>query len=470
MKSEILVNKSVGLTFFTTFAYVHAKNDVPLHPKIIFLSMNFFKTLKTIPLLLSAMLVTSACSDEPANMECDVETIWLEIDDPSSVFDDPSMAYMYLDYMVSTEADGLNINWEVKPDCELGAYPVYFTLTPGATAYIYDENGARILFRSGDVVDFSDERKTIVEVVSQDGAWSKRYSLSMYHRQISTSTFTFDFNEGSYDFHLSAKGDPGNYYKFKPTDPQAIASLFRNPDDPYWKNGNPGFAISRSSATPDQYPTTVAFGAGPDGSDCVLMQTVSTGGIGAMAKIYIAAGSLFDGEFNAQKAMKSRSAARTATQFGVPFDRKPISMTVDMKYIPGPAYWNEDKVVQPAIVDEPDAYIVFYRNDGGLLDGYNVLTSSKIIGMGRLKHNLNPDGSDCPGSHPIHGLSAEWKTVKLDVEYPNGDPDPEILKNMGYSLIIGFSSSWQGADFRGALDSKLYIDNIVVECEDILGE
>jgi hypothetical protein len=470
MKSQILVNKSVGLTFFTTFAHAHAEKDVPLHPKIIFIDMNFFKTLKTIPLLLPAMLVTGACSDEPANMECDVETIWLEIDDPSSVFDDPSTAYTYLDYMVSTEADGLNINWEVKPSCELGAYPVCFTLTPGATAYIYDENGARTLFRSGDVVDFSDERKTIIEVVSQDGAWSKRYSLSMYHRQISTSTFTFDFNEGSHDLHLSAKGDPGNYYKFKPTDPQAIASLFRNPDDPYWKNGNPGFAISRSSATPDQYPTTVAFGAGPDGSDCVLMQTVSTGGIGAMAKIYIAAGSLFDGEFNAQKAMKSRSAARTATQFGVPFDRKPISMTVDMKYIPGPAYWNEDKVVQPAIVDEPDAYLVFYRNDGGLLDGYNVLTSPKIIGKGRLKHNLNPDGSDCPGSHPIHGLSAEWKTVKLDVEYPNGDPDPEILKNMGYSLIIGFSSSWQGADFRGALDSKLYIDNIVVECEGILGE
>ena len=420
--------------------------------------------------MLAAVLTLSNCSEEPANMECDIETLWVVPDNPSDVFDNPTLAYKY-SYRhgydgVSTEADGLNINWEVKTNCVLGSYPVYFTLTAGATSYVYDANGTRRAFNSGDVVDFSDERKTTVEVVSEDGAWSKQYTLSMYHKTMSTLEFSFDFNEGSYVMHTSTKGDPGNYYRFLPTDERAIASLFRNPDDPYWKNGNPGFAISRSNALPEEYPTTVAFGEGPDGSDCVLMQTVSTGGIGAMAKIYIASGSLFDGEFNAQRAMKSRSAARTATRFGIPFDRKPLYMTVDMKYIPGAIYWDEDKNVQSHIVDEPDAYMVLYRNDVGLLDGTNVLTSPAIVGKARLKHNLNPDGSDKPGNNPIHGLTSEWQTVTFEMEYPDGDPDPEILKEMGYNLIIGFSASWQGGNFRGALDSRLYIDNIVVVCEE----
>lgn len=466
MNSLIFMDKSAKLTFLTTFVRTHAEKDVPLHPKFNSQDMKFIKTLKTIPLLASALLVVSSCSEEPANMECDVESIWVHIDDPLTIFT-PEHIEDTLIAHVSTMPEGKDISWTVKSNCELGSYQLFFTTTPGAKAYVYDEEtGMKRSLKSGDLFDFSDEKKTRIQIVSEDGQWSKEYTVSMVHRPITYSTFSFDFNEGSYVLHTSGRGDPGNYYRFKPTDPQAIASLFYNPDDPYWKNGNPGFALSRSSATPAQYPTTVAFGAGPDGSDCVLMQTVSTGGIGAMAKIYIASGSLFDGEFDAQKAMKSRSAARLATQFGVPFDRKPTSMTVDMKYIPGPTYWNEDKVVQPTIIDEPDAYLVMYRNDEGLLDGYNVLTSPKIIGKARLKHNVNPDGSDCPGSHPIHGLTAEWKTVKLEMEYPNGDPDPEILKNMGYSLIIGFSSSWQGADFRGALNSQFYIDNIIIECEE----
>ena len=174
MNSRIFVDKSVKLTFLTTFARTHAEKDVPLHPKFNSQDMKFIKTLKTIPLLASALLVVSSCSEEPANMECDVETIWLELSEPSLIFDDPTTAYKYKDKTVSTEADGLNINWEVKPNCELESYPVYFTLTAGATAYIYDENGGKRVFNSGDVVEFSEERKTTVEVISQDGAWSKR--------------------------------------------------------------------------------------------------------------------------------------------------------------------------------------------------------------------------------------------------------------------------------------------------------
>ena len=76
----------------------------------------------------------------------------------------------------------------------------------------------------------------------------------------------------------------------------------------------------------------------------------------------------------------------------------------------------------------------------------------------------NADGSNQETGSPIHGITGEWKTFTLELEYTK-EPDPEVLKNMGYSMIIGFSSGWQGADFRGALDSKFYIDNIVIEMQ-----
>lgn len=407
-----------------------------------------------------------ACSEEPANMECDVENIWVHVDNPRSIFYPAQIDNGDTLIIVSTSEEGKFITWTVKTVCDPGAYPVYFTTTPGAKSFIYDENGSKRAFSSGEVVDFSNEKKTTIEIISEDGAWNKQYELSMVHRPASATSFSFDFNEGSYVMHSPMKGSPGTYYMFKPTDPKAIESLFYNPDDPYWKNGNPGFALSRSAARSDEYPTTMAFGAGPDGSDCLLMHTVSTGGIGAMARIYIASGSLFTGAFDAQKAMKSRSAARLATRFGVPFDHKPVSMTLDMKYVPGPNYWDEDKNVIPGIVDEPDAYVVFYRNnvDGGMLDGYDVLTNENIIAIARVKHRFNADGSDMECGDPIHGITTEWQRFTLDLEYTR-EPDPDILENMGYSIIIGFSSSWQGADFRGALDSSFYIDNIFIDCE-----
>ena len=411
-------------------------------------------------------LLVCACSEEPANMECDVESIWVHVDQPTSLFA-PERVADTLKAEVSTSPEGQYITWLVKNTAVSGSYPVFLTTTPGATVYIYGGDGSKRLFNNGEVVEFADEKKTIIEVISEDKAWSKQYELSMVNQPMSSPEFSFDFND-EFEYYQYSKTKMGvGYFKFKPQDPRAISSLFYNPDDPYWKNGNPGFAMSRgTNATPEQYPTTVGFGAGPDGSNCLLMQTLSTGGLGAMARIYIAAGSLFNGEFDPAKAMKSRSSARLATQFGTPIDRKPLSMTVDMKYIPGPNYWDEDKHVLPGIVDEPDAYVVFFRNDvpGGMLDGTNVLTDPSIIGKARIKHRYNADGTNQETGSPIHGITGEWKTFTLELEYTK-EPDPVVLKNMGYSMIIGFSSGWQGADFRGALDSKFYIDNIVIEMQ-----
>ena len=411
-------------------------------------------------------LLLSACSEEPANMECDVEGIWIHVDDPLSLF---TLEHVEdtLKAEILTSPEGRYLTWIVKNTAQPGSYPVYLTTTAGATVYIYGEDGVKRPFNNGEVVDFANEKKTLVEVISEDRAWSKQYELSMVNQPMSSPEFAFDFNE-DFEYYQYSRTKAGvGYFKFKPQDSRAISSLFYNPDDPYWKNGNPGFAISRgTNSTPDMYPTTVGFNAGPDGSSCLLLQTVSTGPFGRRAKIYIAAGSLFNGNFDPAKAMKSRDDARLATQFGTPIDRKPLSMTLDMKYVPGLSYCDQDENALPGIVDEPDAYVVFFRNDvpGGMLDGTNVLTHPNIIGKARIKHRYNADGTNQETGSPIHGITAEWKTFTLELEYTK-EPDPEVLKNMGYSMIIGFSSGWQGADFRGALDSKFYIDNIVIEMQ-----
>jgi hypothetical protein len=40
------------------------------------------------------------------------------------------------------------------------------------------------------------------------------------------------------------------------------------------------------------------------------------------------------------------------------------------------------------------------------------------------------------------------------------------LANYGYSIVIGASSSWQGAHFKANIGSTLYLDNLKLTCYD----
>jgi hypothetical protein len=50
------------------------------------------------------------------------------------------------------------------------------------------------------------------------------------------------------------------------------------------------------------------------------------------------------------------------------------------------------------------------------------------------------------------------------MEY-RSEVDADILANRGYSLVISFASSWQGGEFKGAIGSKLFLDNVQLYCE-----
>ena len=180
----------------------------------------------------------------------------------------------------------------------------------------------------------------------------------------------------------------------------------------------------------------------------------------------LASGSMFNGIFDVGNALKD---PLKATQFGSPFTYKPIQLRVWLRYEPGSVY--QDRAGNPVsdIIDEPDVYVVLYRNEdesGNKVqpDGNDMLTNPYIVGKGRLPHNFDAEGKDLPGDHPIHGLTNEWQEVIIPIEYTT-ELDAELLKNKGYSIIISIASSWQGGFFEGAIGSKLFIDNLQILCE-----
>ena len=280
----------------------------------------------------------------------------------------------------------------------------------------------------------------------------------------------YTFN-GNYDLDKSR-----SYYEWTETDP-LLLPLFQT-GDAVWRNGNPGYKLSKSSAPADDYPTIAAKTAGPDGSDCVKLETKSTGSFGAMVGMANAAGSLFNGVFDVTNALKN---ARLATKFGVPFRYLPVKIEADLRM----ENMGEISDAEGTFMDEPDLYCVLYDNCGGtyMLNGNDVLSSDKIVAIARLEHYYDEADpkKDLTTMSPKHGVTSEWQHFELYLDYNPFDrtkekPDTLIdekaaeridmdkLANYGYSIVIGASSSWQGAHFRANIGSVLYLDNIELTC------
>ena len=394
-------------------------------------------------LFLSGTLVLTGCiQEEPKNAECDIETASVYVETPSHFF--------YHDYdtlqMVSTASD--SIGFLVRPDSEVGSLPLHLHLTAGAVPFILEESGY-VPFTNGSLVDFADDRVRHFKIVSEDGDWSKQYRVVVVHDSNFEHGHMFmTFNFEQYDL----EADGHKYYVWTETDPIAAAYLMRN--DPTWKNGNPGFKLSMSSAKPLDYPTTPVVGGGPDGSDCIKLTTCDTGPFGRMVNYRLASGSFFIGDFDVANALKN---ALKATLFGVPFKHKPTRIAAWLRYEHSSnTFQNRLGEPEPGETDQPDFYAVMYRNqdaDGNevRLNGADVLSSPYIVGLARLPH-------------PDHGLTPEWQHVALAMEYTE-ELDPELLENNGYSFTVSMASSYRGAEFEGTVGNTLYVDGITVECE-----
>jgi hypothetical protein len=364
-------------------------------------------------------MLTSCFKDEPLNAECDIEYAYLHSDDPEATF------YQLTDSLVEVYSTDNVIEFGVKEDVDLTALAPEFVLTEGAT----------IEPASGSVHDFSGNTPVSYTVTSQDGKWSRTYTVYINHRirtidEISTLSFENSMLDTS----------------------QRYAVWYETAADGYeinaWATGNPGFAITAGDAAPSEYPSSV-LEEGYEGRGVRLITRAT--GIGAWFGMPIAAGNLFTGTFNTLDALGS---ATKATRFGTPVSQRPLSFSGYYKYTPGEEVTGKDNKPIPGKIDAGDIYAILYRNTDSegkafTLDGDNVKTSDQIVATAIIDE-VKP--------------TTEWTPFDINFTYKE-QLDEQILRNYGYSLAIVFSSSINGAYFEGAVGSTLCIDEVKVNYE-----
>lgn len=369
--------------------------------------MKKMKAIRRALMLCALPLLATACiQDEAPNAEADIETCLLAGD------------------VLNREpvVENNRVTLIVKKGTDVTALAPEFTLTPGAT----------ISPASGTVLDFTRPQSYVV--TSEDGNWSKTYTV-----EVSFSGITIS----KYRFEQTRLDEKGKYYIFYDTD------LAGKQQD--WASGNPGFALTGAGNSPADYPT-YHWAEGKTGY-CLGLTTRRTGSWGNLMNMPLAAGNLFIGTFDTANALTN---PLTATRFGKPFYYIPTYVRGYYRYTAGDTFYELDKSLKdklrpvPGVRDVFDIYAVFYEStpDMPTLDGINRLAEDNpnILAVARI---------DDPQE------ATEWTEFVLPFVFRAGkEVDPVKLAEGKYNLAIVFSSSVRGDYFEGAPGSTLLIDEV----------
>ncbi len=368
------------------------------------------------------LLAMASCIQEEApNAEADIEYC---------IIRDKSILINEVDTLFKPNTDHNRIDIYVKQNADLAAFAPEFRLTEGAT----------IQPASGTVHDFSAEQVVEYTVTSEDGQWQKTYQMR-FIKAVVPNELHFEH------FELNDPANPAKtYYQWFEVMPGSDTHYY------FWASGNSGFKMTGVQVGPEGYPT-VPWTAGVQGNG-VKLETKDTGWFGNSMQMPIAAGNLFLGTFDATYALAPGGGAMKATCFGVPFTRKPLRLKGYYRFKAGETFINEKKEV----LDRPDYcdfYGVLYENtqngESFVLHGDDVLTSPAIVALARIPQEDIVQVDD-------------WTYFDLPFEYRK-ELDMQRLENCGYNLAVVFSSSVEGASFKGAVGSTLWIDEVSLECE-----
>ncbi len=394
------------------------------------------KTLKTwgsLMMLSVAMTasLSSCIKEEALNSEADITRVTLGNDD--LLLRDPDITNNEVTLYINT-SDSI-----LAPE---------FTLTEGAT--IEPASGTKRKFftrvpnpqktEGDDMLPDSINQALPQEytVTSQDGAWTKKYTVRV-----------MSFNSTPSDFHF----DDVRYYTYNNEPLFHILYEKNGGQQVDWGTGNPGAMITlmSSNPAPSDYPTSQADNGKKD--KCAKLTTISTGSLGAMFGAPIAAGNIFLGSFSVNMGDMASS-----THFGIPFfNTKPVSLTGYYKYKAGPTVTDENSKVVSGAKDDFAIYAVVFEvsKDVPWLDGtdtrLNSLTSPSIVLKAELTNRKETD---------------EWTEFTIPFEPMNGKTfDLEKMIAGRYSFTIVASSSKDGGKFVGAVGSTLYIDEFHINYE-----
>lgn len=206
-------------------------------------------------ILFCAVLTLSSCiKDELKNSEADIESLYFAPEDKVQLIGTPVITNSRVTFFVLPDEDGYNL-------------APRFNLTKGAT----------VSPASGTVRDFSEPQ--VYKITSEDGRWVKEYTVAISMDMKLKYDFE-DFERAKYDvFYEKVYTDHGTL-----KDQQYI-----------WASGNGAVSLLMGNKPSSDYPTSAAEMVGPTGetTHVARMVTRSTGFLGSLAGMPIAAGNLF---------------------------------------------------------------------------------------------------------------------------------------------------------------------------------
>lgn len=351
---------------------------------------------------LLAVLFGGCEKGAPLNKECDVLEVELE----------------EIGGLASVSISNDEVIMFVKDAVDIASLTPIIKITEGAT--ITPSSGTTHNFSNGNMVKYF--------LTSEDGEWSKEYIFRATTLP-DVKTLEFDFND--WDLVKSRGGD------------------YWNPVG-YWASGNPGIAILRSM-TPNvnkrpAYPTmyTDTIDDVIDGSAALMINQV---GFGEPAG-YMVPGSIFLGRFNTLNALID---PLLCPEFGMPVfctkSHKPTKFIFDYKYKPGNKYVNKKGIIEPNSVDKCNIYALIFTGKGPLTP--KEVSDSGFKGKRIIAYAQLEDRGDSYG----------WKHIEQDFVY---NQDVEWNASDVVQIAIVITASIEGDLFRGAIGSKLVVDNVLI--------
>ena len=369
--------------------------------------------------LMLALAVSSCIQDEALNSEAAID---------ACTGADVQLAHI--------NSDSKEINIYVHKGANLAKQQLLFTLPDGATIKA-DEHSPNDILNN---YDFSNESHSrTFTVTSEDGEWTATYTVKVVPAEM-PETFHFE------DLLPSAGTEYDIFYEFEPGTSTNVSRVAQ------WSSGNPGYKLTGMTDNRTGYPTQqVTDGYRGNG---LKLTTCDTGSFGAMVQMYIAAGNLFIGSFDLANALKD---PLRATKFGIQYYKRPVSLKGYFKFKAGDVYTDEG-AVQKDKKDRFDIYAIMYEanENSFMLDGSNSLdlTSDKLVSIARISEE---DAKE----------TDSWTPFELPFKAVNGKSiDPVKLQEGKYKLSIVLSSSVDGAYFKGAVGSTLYVDELELISED----
>lgn len=379
------------------------------------------------------LAVASCIQDEALNVEAAIDGCSGTSIQLSTINTSRKTASIYVSK--STDLSALEINFQL-PD---GASIEPVDAAANDDAPKYDFSSSQVPITPEQTLE---QYRRNFRVTSESGTTEAIYTITIIKSELPTKYHFENIEAGSQIYH--------EIYELNPEKGQMLQ----------WASGNPGFKITGMATSPTDYPTIQSEGLVGKG---VKLETKFTGFNGAIVNMPIAAGNLFIGSFNVGNAM---SDAKAATKFGFPFFKHPLSLDGFYKFKPGDEYVigieeidvNTKKVKLEHEetmrgMDKGDIYAVLYEADNveDFLDGYNSLNSNKIVSIARIPS--------------METSTDEWIPFKIPFKYKK-EIDESNLRAGKYKLAIVFSSSIDGAEFKGSIGSTLWIDEVTIHCKE----